>query len=268
MGKSGKTGRQGTGWKGRKEIEKSTMTLSKTVLHFCLTATFPPFPSFPPFTSLPSRNPEKLMRLQAEPPAWMGQAVSKRRRGVGLARRSVHRLQEEVAELKTFESLRLRAALGINQLDLVAAGDNQPGLGLGTHTEPIDPIRGCDGAVGLDRYLEPFGMQRIQKSFVELEERLPPGADHEAAARLGPGPGSGHRCGQLPSRTEFSSTRPIGTEEIGVTELTGCVVAVLLPPGPQITAGKTAEHRRPSGVGAFALQGVEDLFDVIGHCST
>ena len=38
-------------------------------------------------------------------------------------------------------------------------------------------------------------------------------------------------------------------------------------PAPQVAAGKAAEHRRPASPGAFALQGVEDLLDGVGHRS-
>jgi hypothetical protein len=39
----------------------------------------------------------------------------------------------------------------------------------------------------------------------------------------------------------------------------------LLAPAPQIAARKAAKHRRPPRIAAFALQGVEDFFDGIGH---
>src|SRR5678816_997749 len=58
---------------------------------------------------------------------------------------------------------------------------------------------------------------------------------------------------------QFCDTDFVGADEIGVAELTGGVVPVPLPPGPQVTAGKPAEHRGSAGVGAFALEGVEDL---------
>ena len=87
-------------------------------------------------------NPEKLMRLQAEPPAWVGQAVVKCGRGIGLAVRSVHRLEEVMAEAELLELVRRRTRLRKNQLDLIATGDNELGPGLGTHAEPVDAIRG------------------------------------------------------------------------------------------------------------------------------
>ena len=108
-------------------------------------------------------------------------------------------------------------------------------------------------------------MQHLQQLRVELEERLTSGTDHEAPARLGRRPGGSYRSRQLPGRREPSSTGPVRADEIGITKLAGGLVAVLLPPGPQVAAGKAAEHRGSPGVGPFALEGVEDLFDGVGH---
>ena len=60
----------------------------------------------------PLRNSKKLMRLQAEPPARMGQAIAKCSGGVGLPFRSVHRLQIEVLELETLDIAGLSADPG------------------------------------------------------------------------------------------------------------------------------------------------------------
>ena len=58
-----------------------------------------------------SRNSEKLMRLEAQSPARMGQAVAQRGGGVGLPGGAVHRLEEEMIEAERLESLRLGAVL-------------------------------------------------------------------------------------------------------------------------------------------------------------
>src|SRR5262245_66557061 len=85
-----------------------------------------------PSSRLPvSGNAEKLMRLQAQSPAWMAEAVAQREGGVHLAGRAIHRLQEEVPELEPFEPLGLRGGLllGIDQLELVPPADSQAGAG-------------------------------------------------------------------------------------------------------------------------------------------
>src|SRR5438128_9160729 len=92
-------------------------------------------------------NAEKLMRLQAESPARMGQTVVERMPGVRLARGAVHRLQEEVAEPEPLVALRLRAVLGIDQLELVSGGHHQRSVGLRAHPQPVDPRPPCNGAV-------------------------------------------------------------------------------------------------------------------------
>ena len=50
-------------------------------------------------------------------------------------------------------------------------------------------------------------------------------------------------------------------DEIRVAELADGRRAIRLAPRPEVAAGEAAEHGRPPGVRAFALQGVEDLFD-------
>src|SRR5437868_12452755 len=99
-------------------------------------------------------NAEKLMRLQAESPARMGQTVVKRGPGVRLPRGAVHRLQEEVGEVEALVAVRLGTVLGIDQLELVACGDHQRSGGFRTHAQPVDSRRRRDRAVGLDRDLE------------------------------------------------------------------------------------------------------------------
>src|SRR5919108_1227166 len=100
-----------------------------------------------------SRNAEKLMRLEAESPARVVQAVAERRRGIGLASRPVHRLEKEMAEVERLEPRGVGARLGIDQLELVAPAHLQWGTCLGTHTEPVDTGRWLDRAVGLHRDL-------------------------------------------------------------------------------------------------------------------
>src|SRR5581483_9730328 len=53
----------------------------------------------------------------------------------------------------------------------------------------------------------------------------------------------------------------VGTDEIGIAELTDGLGAILLPAGPQIAACKTAENRGAAGMDALALQRQENLFD-------
>ena len=64
------------------------------------------------------------MRLQAQAPAWVSEAIAERGLGVGVAVRAVHGLQEEMAEPERLESCRVHTGLGAglrkNQLQLVS----------------------------------------------------------------------------------------------------------------------------------------------------
>ncbi len=64
---------------------------------------------------------------------------------------------------------------------------------------------------------------------------------------------------------EAAAAFAVDADEIGVAELADRGRAILLAAGPEIAAGKTAKHRRASGLSAFALQRLENLLDRIGH---
>ena len=76
--------------------------------------------------------------------------------------------------------------------------------------------------------------------------------------------GSDRRARSCSGR-EPAAARPVRADEVGVAELADRASAVLLAAGPQVAAGEAAEHRGPAGVGALALEGVEDLLDRVGH---
>src|SRR5258706_124563 len=65
------------------------------------------------------RDPQDLVRLQADPPARMRQAVFHRQPRIAFALRAIHRLQEEVTEIELFVLLRLGPGLRKNELQLV-----------------------------------------------------------------------------------------------------------------------------------------------------
>ena len=74
-------------------------------------------------------------------------------------------------------------------------------------------------------------------------------------------------CSQVSRSSELAAADTIGADEIGVAEAADRVRAIFLAAAPQVAAGKAAEHRRPPGLGALALQGVENFFDAVGHGS-
>src|SRR5206468_2217198 len=73
--------------------------------------------------------------------------------------------------------------------------------------------------------------------------------------------------GQLLGCGETAAAGAVDADEIGVAEVADGVGPVFFAAGPQVAAGEAAEDRRAPGVGAFALQGVEDLLDGVAHAA-
>ena len=82
---------------------------------------------------------------------------------------------------------------------------------------------------------------------------------HAAAPRLLDRAGKRVRIGEL------AAARPIGADEIGVAKAADGVGPVALAATPQIATGEAAKDSGPTGLGAFALQCLEDLFDSVTH---
>ena len=57
----------------------------------------------------------------------------------------------------------------------------------------------------------------------------------------------------------------VGADKVRVAELADRRCAVALATGPEVTAGKPAEHRRPPGARALALQGVKNFLDAVSQ---
>src|SRR3954462_7490417 len=74
-------------------------------------------------------DPEGLVRLQAEPPLRMMQAVVDRAHGVFDNVRSVHRLQREPFEIKTDKAFRRGVRLRIDQLEFMPPAYHEVGAG-------------------------------------------------------------------------------------------------------------------------------------------
>ena len=107
--------------------------------------------------------------------------------------------------------------------------------------------------------------ERIHGAGVELEERFAAGADdvtphHERARPL-----RRDRIGKLVGISKTSAAGAVRSDEIRVAKCADGVRTILFAARPQVASRKPAKHRRPAGVGAFALQSVEDLFDAVRH---
>ena len=97
----------------------------------------------------------------------------------------------------------------------------------------------------------------------------PPGADHQRASAGGSPrrdrwPTTQHCVGEVVRGGEPAPVRPY-SDEIRVAELAYRLVAVLLTPRPEVAAAEPAEHGGSARVLSFALKGVEDLLDDVGH---
>src|SRR5687768_5961253 len=112
------------------------------------------------------------MRLEAQPPAWVAQAVLERLPSVRLDVGSVHRLEEEVLEIEMFVALGLSALLREHELQLIPACEDESCTGFRAHANPVEARWRMSSAVCLDRDLEAFGVQRVDERLIELQQRL------------------------------------------------------------------------------------------------
>src|SRR5580658_2243639 len=111
---------------------------------------------------------DELVGLQAEAPARMREAIGCRLCDIGVLRRPVHRLQEEMPEGKPREAFRVEALLREDQLQFVAGCQRQRRIRLWADADPVEARWRRDRAIGLDRAGETVRMQGRNQGFVEL----------------------------------------------------------------------------------------------------
>src|SRR5881394_453449 len=111
----------------------------------------------------PSSDAQQLVRLEAQAPPRVLEAVARREFGVRLELGAVHRLQEEVFELQPLELRGSNPMLRVDELQLVARALLDHGASLGAHADPVDTGRRLECAVRyrLDLH-EPQGWHRDQ----------------------------------------------------------------------------------------------------------
>src|SRR5260370_5355273 len=130
---------------------------------------------------------ERLVRLHAEPPLGMAQAIVDRARGVFGYVGAVHRLQREAFEGKTEIVLRRRTLLRIDQLQFVPPAHHEIGAGFRADANPVHALGRGDGSIGLDADLEAARMQRVDQRPIHLQQRFAAGQDDVAVGvRAGP----------------------------------------------------------------------------------
>src|SRR5476649_1852116 len=205
------------------------------------------------------------MGLQAQLPLRVAFAGLDRQRGVEGGQRTVHRLNEEIIEVQAFVGRQVLLGLRDYDLDFIALADHQLGTHLRADADPVDAGRHRQGAVGFDGDLEAHRLHRGDQLQVQLQQRLAAGEDHVFAGRVSVRPQRVDGRRQRFGRGELAAALAVGADEVGVAELADGAGAVAFAAGPQIAAGKTAEHGGTPGMGALALQGVKDFFDTVSH---
>lgn len=200
------------------------------------------------------------MRLYAEAPARMGQAISDCLASVVSEVRPVHRLNEEILEVEVLEQRRIKLRLRKNELELAAFPLNEIGPRLGTDTNPVQACRGDLRSVGLDCHGEPSSVESFDRGFVELQQRLASGAHDKALAIIGCRPSRSNGRRKRLGVGELPAVRP-NSDKVSVAEVADRGGAVRFASCPEIAPAETTKDRRSAGVGAFALECVENLFD-------
>src|SRR4051812_20844945 len=109
----------------------------------------------------------------------MVEAVADCQPGVPLQFRAIHRLKEEVAEIKPVELLRLCPLLGENKLQLVSCSQDEFCPCLGADTDPVDARRRKSGAIGFKGNLEPLLVQCLDEGRSHLQQGFTARADDQ-----------------------------------------------------------------------------------------
>lgn len=193
----------------------------------------------------------------------MLQAVAEREFGVSLPQQAIHRLQIEAREIEALEDVRLGAFLGKYEFQLIPGAKQQVSTCLGAHARPVDPPWWELGSIGLDRDLEPLGMERLDKCVIELKERFASCTDDvtRGDTRRITRPDVRDGLGEVSGGLELSAARSIHANEVCIAEATNGSLAILLAPCPKIAPREAAKDGRPASLGSLTLQGIENLFD-------
>jgi hypothetical protein len=103
-------------------------------------------------------------------------------------------------------------------------------------------------------------MHGVDQGGVELQQRFAAGEYDVAGLRMQRRPQAGDGIGQGSGGRLLVAEFAIGADEIGVAEAADGAGTVRFAPGPEVAAGEAAKHRRATGLRAFALEGIENLF--------
>ncbi|MNT24628.1 hypothetical protein D3C72_1601120 [compost metagenome] len=198
----------------------------------------------------------------------MGQAGVNAGGSILALQQAIHGLQKIVGELGVLlQRLQVKAGLGPDEFQLLPAALHPGCPCLGADAQPIDAFGRGHGAVAFDGNAELLRVQRVDEFAVHLQQGLAARQHHQPVARAC-GPLRSNQLGQGGSGVELATQRPVRAHKVGVAELANGLCAVLLTARPEVAARKTAEHGGCARLAAFALQGVENFFDAVGHWAT
>ncbi|KAG0163919.1 hypothetical protein DFQ28_009441 [Apophysomyces sp. BC1034] len=153
---------------------------------------------------------------------------------VQIPRRTVHWLHEEVLEIQLCVFRQPLIVLRNHDFQLIASCDDELGIDLRAHADPVDARQHRQCAVGLDRDFEPLSMQRIDQRGIELQHRFAAGANDETVADSG--------------RVRRPQRRDLRRECVGVA-----ILAAVLAMGANEIGVAKAAHRRQNTAARPAL---------------
>ena len=97
--------------------------------------------------------------------------------------RAIHRLEEEVFKCELLKIRGVETDLREDQFQLFPGLLDKPRPRLGTDTKPVHALRSLHGSIGFHRNFEVEGVQRVNQSSIQLEQRLAARANDEFPVR-------------------------------------------------------------------------------------
>ena len=170
--------------------------------------------------------------------------------------------------LHCLQSVQGKPGLRPHQLELLALALHPGRTGLGAHANPVNARRRRQAAIGFHGNLETLRVQRVNQVGVHLQQGLAAGQHHKAVGAVTRGPQGGNLRSQGLGAVKAAAQRAVSANKVGIAKLADGSAAVLFAARPQVAAGKAAKHGGLAGVGAFALQGVENFLDLVAHGAT
>ena len=174
------------------------------------------------------------MGLQTESPPRVIKTVLQRQLGIALSLRTIHWLQEKLLKIELIKALWLGTGLGKNEFQLTAMLKGEGRASLGTDTDPVDARWRKQCSICLNRNLEAFCVQGVNKRGIKLEQGFA-ACTHDkpntVRGSLGR-PGGSDSLSQIAGGRETPASSAVRPNEIGITELTDRRSSVLLQPRP------------------------------------